>query len=358
MPGTVYILGAGASLYDCAREGVRIPLAQDFFRPEYLVDHWSMPDRAKAQWTRSSLCKIMTRYFAGRERASLNIEEVYSFVLSMMKNPFLDALTRVPFENAQREMLQYIFNVLSSASLQVRKPRLVRHLLKRLKREDTIVSFNWDVLLDSAAYAVSPKHPLLAFQSRLLKSSLTHTEWYSGHLFDVPTHPAYVKIHGSINLATCENPDCIHSSVPYRCEPCDEWPEFYRCENCGHSIKTFLLPPHVAKSYATNNFVRLQAAVMVARLRVADHIVIIGYSFPDLDSEAQALFRGIRLESGGPEDMQMHLKRITVVNPSVCDETYTRRVRDVLGLLNPKLAYGRVVRFKTFDNIDEYLKKN
>ena len=357
MPGTVYILGAGASYFDCAGAGIDIPLAHGFFKPDYLRKYWSMPDQVRAIWEKSHLFKVIGQYFAGRAASSLNIEEVYSFILSSLKNPFLRFWEHSVFQSAEIEMLEYIRNILSAATLMTENPRLVNHLLKHLDTMDTIISFNWDTLIDSAAYIKSPDHPLLKFQSELLQAHHKHSDWYSGKSFGPPHCPAYIKIHGSINLATCDNSSCIHSSIPYRCEPQDEFTDFYRCDNCGHNIKTFLLPPHTAKSYTHNNFVRLQAAIAADRLACADNIVIIGYSFPVFDAEAQSLFRSSRMGTDEHGDGEQHLRSVTLVDPSVSIPEYVERVKDLLGLLDSKRAHGRSVPCITHNSVEAYLAK-
>ena len=355
MSNTVYILGAGASHYDCIGEHLEMPLANDFFQQELIIKYWSMPDQVHALWNKSNLYKIISRFFAGRKHSQLNIEEVYSFILSSLKNPFLDFWDKSAFINAEIELLQYIWNVLSGASIETKKPRLATCLLNTIEVSDSIISFNWDNILDSTAYKKSPDHPLLKFQSILLQSCHKHSEWYSGELFGPPRYAAYIKIHGSINLAKCENNNCIHATVPYRCAPCDEFADFYRCSSCGHNMKIFLLPPHTAKSYALNNYTRLQAAIAADRLIRAEHIVIIGYSFPAFDAEAQALFRSSRLGINEPMDSQKHLKTVTLVDPAVTNEEFTGRVKDILGLIDSKSAHGHAVRFVSHKSVDAYL---
>jgi hypothetical protein len=103
------------------------------------------------------------------------------------------------------------------------------------------------------------------------------------------------------------------------------------------NMRFTIIPPESIKRYDQSIFKRIWYHAGQA-LHRAQHLVVIGYSFPVTDSHSHALFRiSVKRES---------LKSLVLVNP---DREARRRAREVL-----KRGLGPQTRVIVFDKLSEF----
>ncbi len=161
---------------------------------------------------------------------------------------------------------------------------------KRVDRthRNVFLSFNYDDFLDHALWLADPPLPAdygLPF---------THVDQWPQ--YDEMRREGIgkqetelLKLHGSINWARCRRCDGLHlfSFRHYLAmfnEPCR------RCKNSDASLTPVLVPPTLRKDIESYGIDGVWEKAETA-LASADAITIIGYSFPDADTEAKWLFK-------------------------------------------------------------------
>lgn len=395
----VFILGAGASLEDTKTNSLPMPLANDFFKKEYLLKHWYEIESNFGKFSESPLATILSVYFGvhikGNGKALIvegapNVEEVYSFLESFESNYRAVSFERELFSNARRQLLDYVTRVIQgtiythdfdtyrmlTADLRLSKKELKSLQIKSFKekrkfkthfaissilnRQDTIISFNWD-LLPETVLAFDRKHSHY-FQSRDRIMSPFYadqkTPWRQASLVNVKQSDGYLlKMHGSVNMCNCTNIECLRNQFPYILDSFDaEVPDVLFCDYCGSPVEILIVPPSIKKTYKANRFFQLQANIASSRLHQAHEIIVIGYSFPSFDFDSSSLIRLARLDPRTPTDIETVLHKVTIVNPEVNDEKYVNKVKDLFGISYPDKAHHHKVEIALYDNVDSYLK--
>jgi len=193
-------------------------------------------------------------------------------------------------------------------------PPCLKHskLANSMERGDTVISFNYDILMDNALRNSNKLTDSGYFLPLQRVSDNGYWRRPEGTTSDV----SLLKLHGSMNWLHCIN---CNSYLLRRSEKIGSWntslPRF--CPNCQEpaSFKRVIVPPVLTKDYSSQpiDYLWRQAGKCVSRVR---DIVIIGYSFPPTDFAAEALLR-IALKYSLQKEI-----RFTIVNP---DETVFKR---------------------------------
>ena len=391
-------MGAGMSLEDTKNETLPMPLANDFFQAKYILKHWDEIDNRYGNFSESPLATILSLYFGAHikeDRTGLivkgrpNVEEVYSFLESFESIYSAVSFERELFLEAKRQLLYYVRNVILSTpqtydfdthrllvdgnikitkelkALQRRrnkeKKRFKTHyaISSMLSPQDTIISFNWDLLLETVL-AFDGKH-LHYFESRDRIMSPFYADmkapWRRVVLgIGNDTSGYLLKMHGSVNMVNCTNINCLRNQFPYILDYLDaEFPEAHFCDCCGSPLEVLIVPPSIKKTYKANRFFQLQANIAADRLRRASEIVVIGYSFPSFDFDSSSLIRLVRLDPRSPRELSTILEKITIVNPEVNDRKYVHKIKDLFGISYAKKAHHQKVEMILYDSVDAYL---
>ena len=399
MSGKVYILGAGASKEDTRKQKIPLPLATEFFSPQYINKYWPNIYMNKEEFVQSNLAKILKHYFTLRIISSdeysfpepINVEIVFSF-LDNFENLYVSTTyLKDLFTNAKSELLAYIKSVIfgcphntqpefmmelekhpensksnsygkllaEQCSSFTDQYKLHTHIACCLKDEDSILSFNWDLIMDMALW-VNKKLHYFETRDRILNPHLQeiHSNRNSGYFTNDELHKGYyLKMHGSVNYAICTNNNCLRSSYPIAIDETDaEFSGTLQCSYCFSPLQIFILPPHVNKTYKNNRFFKLQAGIAAQKINIASEIIIIGYSLPEFDFEANSLLRLARLF---PEELddgsENYLRKVTIVNPQTKDPKYVSKIVTALGLEYPQETHGHNVKLKLYATISDYL---
>src|SRR6185437_10603019 len=219
---------------------------------------------------------------------------------------------------------------------------------QRLNRHDLVVSFNWDTLLDRhLAEATGGDGPALqgSDQWYSLKRRFIYREESNEPLrylgreryspeFDEPIpddfewEASYLKMHGSVDWACCQNELCPAKGYTFRIlNPLTT----YQCSNCFEPMQTVIVPPVLNKSLSKIAAIRRIWNFANRCIQAAEELVIWGYSLPPTDFYAENLLRRTR---------KKELHKVDLVNPEVVyhmhevrrNRIFIRRFEDVVGL--------------------------
>jgi NAD-dependent SIR2 family protein deacetylase len=267
----VYVLGAGAS-FDAGG-----PLTRDFFsssseRSRTVHQRYFEKDR-KFQ----SLATIFRNWAAYEQDA--NVERFFKRIefQTLINKKFLDPVTSsaVNPEVVHEWLVWYIAAyVTRSVETQHDCPSYYEDFVKGLKKWGThpaVLTFNYDLVIDD----------IMIQEFRHLDYSLGDIRGMKEVSKGVPL----IKLHGSLNWLMC--PDCGRIEVSdaplahhYKREAC--------VKSCGGYLERLIVPPNPTKSQYIQNIYDLwrKADVLLSK---ADKIVIIGYSLPEIDTDAREL---------------------------------------------------------------------
>lgn len=398
MGGKLFIIGAGVSHEDTKDEKLPLPLANDFFRSEYINEFWRYRIPSAPQFSDSSLSAILSHYFGvtiQEEKGKIvvsgspNVEEVFSFLECFESVYGSSTYQRNLLSEAKRELTTYILDVISyaenpedhdfwwiMAAGNIKKEKKLKKIRKDFKatkpfkthsaiadildKEDTVISFNWDLLFESVLGLDERHRHYFESRNNIMNPFYSSTKNPLEHVYlnlRDDTKGFFLKMHGSINFVNCSNVNCLRNQFPFVIDTFDaEVPELLQCNVCGSPVDIFIVPPHVNKSYKTNRFFRLQANLAAKKLNAANEIIAIGYSFPDFDFEASSLMRLSRLDPMPEADIENFLEKVTIVNPQTSDGLYVNKIKDLFGINHAKKVHGHSVELKLYGDIDSYIE--
>lgn len=194
------LLGAGASkAYSQSPTGVRMPIARDFFNTFEKLDIYQNP------WVlRDGLIDFVARV-KGEDpinylSSGIDIEELYSeieakFIESYEKERIDRVLAFRPYTQ-----LTFIFSAVIN-EIQNGAPSSVHlELAKRLNPEDSVVTFNWDTLMDRALNEVGSWCADSGYGFK--PKSIHRGGWKAPSCNSKVAAPRLIKLHGSTNWLT------------------------------------------------------------------------------------------------------------------------------------------------------------
>lgn len=202
-------------------------------------------------------------------------------------------------------------------------------LVRKLRYEDTIISFNYDCVVDYTLkqYGISIWNARRGYGFKLG----SHGTKLRGDDYWQPVVPAapdrtvkLYKLHGSLHFNISEDGHVVLKQRPYTKQ--------------RKSPRFTIIPPESVKALSPEPLGDLWKAAAAA-LRRATTIVVIGYSLPETDMHSTALFR----INVNPE----HLKSLVVVNP---DRAVRFRTREVLSR-----GISDTTRVLSFDSFADFV---
>jgi len=203
-----------------------------------------------------------------------------------------------------------------------------------LRAGDTIISFNYDLILDYALKKQGSKkwNAEVGYgigSTRNARSELRkYDRWQPENPSGKKESAQLLKLHGSLNF----RPGPADNAIELKERP-------YTHQR--GRLHFLIIPPEWEKKYDSGVFSDLWKEASRA-LNSARFIVFVGYSLPASDLHSTALFR--TATSSTP------LKSLVVVNP---DKDARRRTRAVL-----QRALDRTTRVLSFDYFEQFLELN
>ena len=198
-----------------------------------------------------------------------------------------------------------------------------------LQKEDTIITFNWDLLLDERLkdkqypdneYSQNDNfeeeyknqwNNFLYNISGMKTARMYKREIKEPYIVYSNNIGLYLKIHGSIDWFYCPNSSCIAYARTF---PVKSIEEDYFCGECHTALKPLIIPPVLNKSYKNYPFINLLWNTAIKEISIAEKIVIWGYSLPPTDFYANWLLR----QTGEI------LKIVNLINPACANKRETK----------------------------------
>ena len=324
----VVVLGAGATRGATTSEGrvVEPPLNADFFtQVQRITTAKHVPNvkhvmRDVVDLFGSNFTLTMEEYFTQLE----------SFATMSGLAPASDRALSPSEIRSKRDRLMAVLAAVLEESTDVSKkdsPVCDHHsaLVAQLDPQDTIISFNYDCVVDHALRRTAPGRWSAKYGYSLPKPSRVdgHAHW------DADQPPVgsnntinLLKLHGSLNwqLPTAELADDGQIRLKQRLYQQNGTPRFT------------IIPPEFIKNIRDDsNFEALWRNAERA-IRHAEVIALVGFSFTPTDLHVDSLFRIARAGSNDP------LRSLVIANPSKSDR---RRIRSVF---SRSLGKGCLVR--------------
>jgi NAD-dependent SIR2 family protein deacetylase len=145
---------------------------------------------------------------------------------------------------------------------------------RQASRANTIITFNYDLLLDDALRKVG-----VAPEYHLPEQNTVVEEQESR-----PARCSVLKLHGSTNWGICAN---CHARVTVLTEKLTASPAHFRARACPNCDKSEFQPMLIPPSWDKSEYRELMKPIWsraVEELKLASRICIIGYSMPEADS--------------------------------------------------------------------------
>lgn len=278
---SVYFLGAGAS----KASDFKLPTMGEFFtEKDFKSDNYP------------ELHKFIKRVFHKTPIEKLNLEDVVTRLeLSIDRFGAFGEHPEPYLHVARREFDRYVHERLSYKPVNGNH-KCQKHevLLGQMKDKDSIITLNYDLVVDYTLYEISkspegklPHGCLLDRMYSLLgKTTLIHGERPSLYYSDFGVGH-YLKLHGSIDWLYCSHPPCGNHQLFFP-NPVDWKEETHNspgepCILCGSPLVSVIIPPTMNKTFIEYPKLGLLWTLAWKEIRAADKLVLIGMSLPESD---------------------------------------------------------------------------
>ncbi|MBA7573753.1 hypothetical protein ES708_15551 [subsurface metagenome] len=282
-PKDVYFFGAGASSASC----FKLPVMRGFLSE---IDF--NPNKYP------NLYDFIKEHFYRTPLPELNLEQVITMLeLSIDKFGSFGKRPEVYLYEAKREFDRYINNRLTIHPHQgCDKHKKILKTLLGNNPKNTIITLNYDLVIDNSLYELSPKQQ--GNQTQIepgclldrMYSLLDKAKTWGGERPSLGQEHTnlgfYLKLHGSIDWLYCPTPDCgnhqlffpnwIGSSEVHN-KPGD------LCSLCGSPLVSVIVPPTMHKSFENLPKLGLLWSLAHRELKQADKIIFIGISLAESD---------------------------------------------------------------------------
>ena len=298
----VVILGAGASAgYDATLLKLRPPTTREFLRRA--MELTNLPDDV---WMRHNLLrdrrfninkysKVMDflKHYYRMDRTALrdssldiNIEEVLTF-LDLDGN----------LSEVREELIRLMASVLDAVMVGYDCPHH-KILAENLSPNDTIITFNWDLLLDNV---LAPINEELPQQERYYDGCYMPNYGYldiqgisgNGSTVQVRSNlPMLLKLHGSFNWLRCKKCKKVCAFMTLEKTGVRVYKgESIHCRQsgCDGLCEPIIIPQTLLKNYDDVMLLKLWEKAGEV-IQSSDEIIVVGYSLPPTDFKTKWLF--------------------------------------------------------------------
>ena len=298
---TVYVIGAGAShgeslveRYPEARPH-RPPLTKGFFDGALLdaIGYTQARHDLRDIIRHVEKTKLLIDPFGEGRWKTLDLEEVFT-ALEMERefhNPESDDGARLLL--LRNTVVRYIRRVLGLCTRGAAGKYY--HLLRnRLATDNSIITFNWDLLLDQE-FIVGHSKAYWQYGNFLHRIPLSNSESVLSSF--IQGNGLFLKLHGSLNWFRCGNRKCQASTTitvfvdSQRCLEWNQGDESATCWQCGSVMNPVIVPPLLRKPITEDPVIL--SAWGLARERLMDclRVVLVGFSAAPTDFYTSWLLR-------------------------------------------------------------------
>lgn len=221
------------------------------------------------------------------------------------------------FQGISKNRLNTLFEIIAYTIMMAQKgPICNKHLkiAKNLNKDDIIISFNYDTILDNALRKTL-KLTDLGYKIDFSKV-LSKNQWITAGPQN--SDVTLLKLHGSLNWLRCKR--CrlnflIRTKIEIKTRS-EMWNYLHpKCIRCGtDTVEIVLIPPLIGKNYHEAGLDYLWSDaynIINRRKKDVEEIIVIGYSLPKADVASTLLFRKIN-HSIISENSNY---KLTIVNP-------------------------------------------
>lgn len=344
----IYILGAGGSI---GHSNGLFPSIAEFFSSAKILgidlkrDFERLFDYTKSEFGRSIL----------RRQERINIEDILTHLeIEIEKRATFDLL------EVRQQLLTLIRDVLLGLELKLPgAPGQYNALSERLQDNDTIITFNWDLILDNILDRaiilndINDKKPRTKSKrphyQNFIENLSAYSEWIWAHMTTAKPFSSWssnigysLKLHGSIDWFYCPNENCRswHKVFP-QLDPL----KTYQCGECYEAMECLLIPPTLNKRYRQYPLIQRIWNLAAQEIQSAKELVIWGYSLPPTDFYSLWLIRQAR---------KLPIESLIIINREIVNNQYNVRVEFVRHIYN--LFRDRVSKdsLHLFENFDDY----
>lgn len=345
-PKRVFILGAGSSIGHSL--GI-FPSITGFFSSAQSLDLYSKMDFGLiAEYVE----KVMGRDIYGN-RVTIDIEALFTNIeIEIQRRPFSSLL------EIRRQLLKLIQDVLIGLTNKFGNKESEYHYFKiDINDKDTIITFNWDTLLDNVMnrerillnryFNKKDQEPLSGHYWEFINniSAFGERTWDRMGIGNPykdwnPDNGFYLKAHGSIDWFYCSNDSCRASRKVF---PLPEPTLNYYCSECHEILECLIIPPVLNKEYRQYPVIRRIWNLAVKEISSSDELVIWGYSLPATDFYSDWLLRQARNSS---------ISKLIIIDPAVYDRKNNRLrasfIRRFYNILRGKLEKESIILYDSF----------
>ncbi len=333
----VYVLGAGASkavIPTAPLMAQLLPEALEIFeqRTHYTKGLWE--ERVRR------IRNFINDFYQLNPSTLPNLQDILSQLDdAIIEGRPLSSQYDIPFLRTLREDLVFAICEVLRIKLgfgEEHGRQLMQHFKQELRPNDSILSLNYDIIVDNALSMRPPSdvwepHDLVDYGLSVRYALDPGPRAYNLSERIQQNLPPLYKLHGSLNWLYC--PACQQldvtigeKGVRYIYEEGSD----FRCPDCHGRYDPLIITPTLLKTY---NNILLREVWRRAEDKVskADEVVFIGYSLPDADVQLRCmLLRALyqnRIRSHDVQGGTSHCKIGVVGNSPPNNETHKRYIR-------------------------------
>lgn len=313
---TVYVIGAGASFGESLEKRYpeatphQPPLTRGFFRTTLLhaIDYGDVEESLKDLIAYVRKTRLWDEPFGTSRWESLDLEELLTEIEISREFQNAESDLGVRMTLLRNSLVRHIRRVLGLCTEGARG-RHYHSLVNALANDDSIITSNWDLLLDREFLdqgRVCRQYANFFHRIRLDQQENLLAPYIRGN-------GLFLKLHGSLNWFRCVNLKCpsggmLFSSHPLADNALNAAGEDAACWYCGSSWNPIIIPPLLKKPITDDSIIRSIWGLAKETLETASRVVVIGFSAPPTDFYIYWLLRST---IGTREDIEVH-----VINPS------------------------------------------
>ncbi|MCJ7635962.1 MAG: hypothetical protein MUO21_00565 [Nitrososphaeraceae archaeon] len=330
MSKTVFILGAGASI---SHSKGKFPSYNDFFtkaRTLNLINDKILNDIDLLDY----IYRIMKVNILS-DKSQVDIEKLMTFMDIEIENTSNRESYKIQL--FKERLLEIIIKLFENLSKDLKsKNEDYNNFIKKIKDNDTVITFNWDVLLDKIFIGKSQYSNLISLIEKD-RSPVILDEPTNSNILSEKSY--YLKLHGSADWKYCPNKDCdAHNKIFISMENL--------CATCFKSLNTLIIPPIINKQFKTYPFIEKLWELARIQLDIAQEIVIWGYRLPPTDFYSNWLL----------SKTSSNVKKVSIVNPDCILSGKRRNVRNIKNFLQPFYDIYGEKKIALYKDYQDYLK--